>query len=198
MHKIKKENIYIIIITFLLVGIHTVQYILSGYSFPILLRVVMYAIFGLSVLFIGKKALYIDLIIFSLIAAYFNSFINFTSFFVILMSCRIYRQTESWVLMLYAINQSIAMMVQNYEISHLIIHFLTCAFFYIIYFYINKPKLLDLTEDERAILEEMKNGKLQKEITLFSKNIVTKKLQDAKTRNHIATTEELLAKYSVE
>ena len=43
--------------------------------------------------------------------------------------------------------------------------------------------------------ESLWSGKQQKEIDFFSKNTVTKKIRQAKERNHCLTNEELLLKY---
>lgn len=193
-----KDRLYLVIITLCLTAYHTWQYVMSGYRLNALLRVVMYLVFAVTTFFLGKKALYTNLIIFALVASYFNSFINFTSFFVILLSCRINRKTETKLLILYAVNESIALMIQHYEISHLIIHALTCLFFYQIYFYINKPAGLELTEDEIKILEELNEKKLMKACTSFSKNTMTQKLQEARKRNNISTNAELLAEYNMQ
>lgn len=68
-------------------------------------------------------------------------------------------------------------------------------FFYLIYFFINRPKVLELEEDEELIIKELAKGKLQKEITLYSKNIIKEKIDHAKIRNHIMSTDELVTLY---
>jgi hypothetical protein len=91
----------------------------------------------------------------------------------------------------------IALLVQDKEITHLLIHFATCAFFYVVYFYINDNKL-NLTEDEIKILEELKEKKMLKCCDSFSKNILTQKLKQARDRNGIDTNAELLARYNIQ
>ncbi len=62
-----------------------------------------------------------------------------------------------------------------------------------------KPSLLkrklDLTVDETSILEELSNGKQQKEIEQFSQNTVSRKLKKARERNGVATTDELIKRF---
>lgn len=54
---------------------------------------------------------------------------------------------------------------------------------------------LNLTLDEIYILEELAKGKQQKEIRKFSKNTVTKKLKQARIRNKLTSTAELMLMY---
>lgn len=199
-----KENIKsfftdeIRIITFLatsiLCGYHIYQFITIQNPICIL-RIIMYGILSISVFMIGLKITYLILIILAYISCYFNSFVNFTGFFVLLLACRMNRRSEKWLLALYVMNESVALIYQHKEISHLLIHIITCVFFYMIYFFVNKPKILELEEDEEEIIKEMACGKLQKEITLYSKNVIKEKLDHAKIRNHILSTDELITLY---
>ncbi len=62
-----------------------------------------------------------------------------------------------------------------------------------------KPsKTLNLKEDERYILDQLRAGKLQKEIEGYSEQSITAKLKNARERNMCESTAELLAKYTVE
>ena len=199
MNKLKSlfsDNVRIIacLSSLALCGYHVYQYFLIGNNICFL-RIAMYLILALTIFMFSFRIMYLELIIMALIASYFNSFINFTQFFVILLACRMYRKSENWLLALYALNESVALMIQGKNISHLIIHLLTCIFFYMIYFFINKPKVLDLKPDEEEIVKQLAAGKLQKQIDLYSKNIIKDKLDHAKDRNHIIDTEKLVFLY---
>lgn len=199
MNKLKSlfsDNVRIIacLSSLALCGYHVYQYFLIGNNICFL-RIAMYLILALTIFMFSFRIMYLELIIMALIASYFNSFINFTQFFVILLACRMYRKSENWLLALYALNESVALMIQGKNISHLIIHLLTCIFFYMIYFFINKPKVLDLKPDEEEIVKQLAAGKLQKQIDLYSKNIIKDKLDHAKDRNHIIDTDELVFLY---
>ena len=199
MNKLKSlfsDNVRIIacLSSLALCGYHVYQYFLIGNNICFL-RIAMYFVLSLTIFMFSFKVMYLELIIMSLVASYFNSFINFTQFFVILLACRMYRKSEIWLLALYALNESVALMIQGKNISHLIIHLLTCIFFYMIYFFINKPKILDLKPDEEEIVKQLAAGKLQKQIDLYSKNIIKDKLDHAKDRNHIIDTDELVFIY---
>ena len=65
-------------------------------------------------------------------------------------------------------------------------------------FKVNKPSTLNLTDDERKILDELLAGKMQKEIDLFSPQTITAKIKSARERNLCDTTPELLTMYSAE
>lgn len=196
LHSFKNDIIRLLafLTSVILCGYHVWQYIQFDSSICIL-RIAIYGVTSLTILLLGMKALYFILIILALLASYFNSFVNFTGFFVVLLACRMNRRSEYWLLTIYGINESVALMYQGKDISHLLIHLLTCLFFYVIYFYINKPKALELKEDEELIIKELAAGKLQKEIDIYSKNIIKEKLDHAKIRNHIASTEELVMIY---
>lgn len=192
----KNDNIRIVtfLISLLLTGYHIFQYFSTSNSICFL-RIAIYGIISLVILLLGFSAMYFILIFLALLTCYFNSFVNFTQFFVLLLACRMNRRSEKWLLAIYGINESIALMIQGKDISHLLIHLLTCVFFYLIYFFINKPKVLLLEKDEEEIIKQLAEGKLQKEIDLYSKNIIKQKLDFAKIRNHIISTDELVTLY---
>lgn len=54
---------------------------------------------------------------------------------------------------------------------------------------------LHLTQDEAYILDELSRGKQQKEIARWNKNTVSKKLKQARERNHVLSNAELLLIY---
>ena len=189
-----KVRFLILISTLLLTCYHIYQFFTTDNPICIL-RISIYVILSLIILLFNTKGMYFALIILSLVTSYFNSFVNFTQFFVLLIACRMNRKSEKWLLGVYALNESVALMLQNKDISHLIIHALTCFFFYMAYFYVNKPKKLVLLTDEEEIIKQLAEGKLQKEITLYSKNIIKEKLDHAKIRNHVIDTNELVTLY---
>lgn len=191
-----KSRLILCLLTLFLTVLHVCQFINSNYNLNCLLRICIYFLGVIGIALFGKKALFVVLIVSSLVASYFNSFVNFNSFFVILLSCRLYRKTEKYLLLIYVVNEIVALIIQDKQITHLIIHLLTCMFFYVIYFYVNE-KTLKLTNDEVKILQELKEKKMLKCCDSFSKNILTQKLKIARERNNIDTTAELLAMFSM-
>lgn len=80
---------------------------------------------------------------------------------------------------------------------NVIIYFSICILiFVLIYFYPKYTKInLNLTDDEKYILDEVIKGKQLKEIDKFSKNTITSKLTTAYKRNNLINKEELIFLY---
>lgn len=183
-------------LSFALLMFHGYQFVISNFSYLCLFRAVFFFLVIPATIFFGRQAVYFMLIIFSIVISYFNPFNNYTGFFCLLMSCIITNRRKNILLALYALNEAFALIMQNCEIHHIGIHILTCAFWYVLYFYITKKKVaLNLTDSEIKILDELIAGKQQKEIDFFNKNTITKKLLNARLRNGCKTTNELLFKY---
>lgn len=83
---------------------------------------------------------------------------------------------------------------------HLFAHFIGCMMLYLTVYklrYQNDTKFRkheepELTFDEKIILQELLQGKQQKEIEQFSPNTVTTKLKQARERNGVKTTDDLI------
>lgn len=102
---------------------------------------------------------------------------------------------------LYLVNVFAAYTMKRLGITPFAIHLIYCVMFYtkITYvFAVNKPERLNLTDDEKKILDELLAGKMQKEIELFSPQTITQKIKNARERNICETTAELLSLYSAE
>lgn len=175
---------------------HLCQFVLSNFNSKCLVRLVFFFAIAPATFFFGRNAVYFMLILFSIVASYLNSFNNYTSFFCLLMSCILVHRNRYVLLSVYALNITAALISQKCEITHIAIHILSCVFWYILYFHINRRRVsLDLTDSEARILDELVAGKQQKEIEFCNKNTVTKKLHNARERNGCKTTNELLFKY---
>ncbi|MBO7735103.1 MAG: hypothetical protein J6S67_21245 [Methanobrevibacter sp.] len=101
-------------------------------------------------------------------------------------------------LIIYFLNVFTALAFRKNEILTLGIHFLNCFLFYTCAKYLFAsitPATLMLTDDERLVLRELSNGKLQKEIVEFSENQVTQILKNAMSRNRCKSKAELLQKF---
>lgn len=196
----KNDNITVQIMYVLiaLFGLHFYQYFNSGFSLNCLYRVVYFGVSIVFTLIFGKKASYVTLVAFSFTAEYLNTFNNYTSLFCILMAVRMFKSTEKFLIPLYFMNTVFSLIYQNKNISHIAIHLLTAFLFYLLFYYERKEAEKDfffVTEDEMKILEEMRKGKQLKELDLFNKNTITKKLKQARGRNRCATNSELLCEY---
>lgn len=131
---------------------------------------------------------------------------NYSAFLVICIVCLYRPQWKRIILAAYFVLVSIAFALNTESICHYIIHLIRCSYFFFVFYHVIHRRFeriigtdnttgLELTEDEINILEQMISGKKQKEVTGFSINTVTKKLNNAKIRNNIGTTQELIFRY---
>lgn len=99
---------------------------------------------------------------------------------------------------IYLANVFIAYSLKRLGITPFLIHIVYCVMFSVkvkYIFVVHTPDMLNLTDDEKLILDELAKGKLQKEIDLFSQQTISQKLKYARERNMIETTADLIAKY---
>ena len=118
-----------------------------------------------------------------------------------LITCGANPKMNKFAQFAYLINVFIAFTLKRLGIVPFVIH---CVYIYMFktklqyVFKVNKPSKLNLTDDERKILDELLTGKMQKEIDLFSPQTITAKIKSARERNLCDTTPELLTLYSAE
>lgn len=132
---------------------------------------------------------------------YFNTFYNYTSFLFVLFAIYCTPRASKPALIIYALNVFIALAIKGSAILTLGIHGLNCFLFYVCARYLFQAiaqTSLMLTDDERLVLTELADGKLQKQIEAFSPNTVTKLLKNAMTRNKCKTKAELLHRFIAE
>lgn len=102
---------------------------------------------------------------------------------------------------LYYIAVTAAFIINQEALPEFLIHAARSAWFILTLNFMlkrgNKPATLELTADERAILQELAAGKQQKELDLFSKNTITKKLKDARERNNATSNDELITRFKM-
>lgn len=145
-----------------------------------------------------RKGFATGLLLYACVLLYFNNFYNYTSFVFILLAAFCFPKIKTPALILYALNLSVALAVKGCAIHTIGIHVINCAIFYFCMSFVYTParnKLLRLTDDERSVLAELADGKLQKQIEAFSPNTVTKLLKNAQDRNQCRTKTELLHRY---
>lgn len=140
----------------------------------------------------------VSILLYACVLLYFNNFFNYTSFLFVLFAIYATPKLQKTALMLYSICVFVIFGVKGYAIMTLGIHGLNCFLFYACarYLFAAVPHItLLLTDDERTVLEELAQGKLQKQIEDFSPNTVTKLLKNAQERNKCSTKTELLHRY---
>ena len=163
-------------------------YIRAGFCFVI----------ALSTFIFLRKGFAITILLYSYVLLYFNRFFNYTSFLFVLFAIYTLPKIKHLALTLYALNLFTAFAIKEYSILTLGINGLNCVLFYTCakYLFAAIPQTtLLLTDDERHVLEELKSGKLQKQIKEFSQNTITKLLKNAMDRNLCKTKTELLNRY---
>ena len=190
----------IIIIHLLLVFFHCAYSFFTDY-WQCYVRAGFCFLIAASTFLFLRKGFAITIALYAYVLLYFNRFFNYTSFLFVLFAIYSYSKIEKPALILYALNLFIAFAVKNYEILTLGINGLNCILFYTLAKYLFATRVqtvLLLTDDEHTVLEELANGKLQKEITDFTENRVTQILKNAMSRNLCKSKAELLQKYIAE
>lgn len=178
---------------------HFLQLINLDYIYNPIVKLIFHALFPFGVFLFGRSGIYIQLFLYANIEQYFLPYNNFNGFFITLLFCKMYKKWLKFAVFFYITNASVTLALQGNKPIYVLIHFATCIFFYYIYYAVNNKNIniedFSITEDEEKILKELAKGKQQKEIDFFNKNTVTKKIRQAKERNHCLTNEELLLKY---
>lgn len=206
----KKDNVLFdtSILTLVFIILYTIKGFVEGFNISIILYIVINLVYFPIVLIWKRKffCLYHIAYAYILIAtiALKKTFLynNFTAYFIILSICIIKPKWRYPALGIYFSLATIAFSIHDSPLIAFLIHISRAMYYYTIFHYFiftrfseKKEVLLNLKNDEFEILKQMAAGKKQKEIEGFSINTVTKKLVQAKTRNNIDTTQELLIKF---
>lgn len=195
-----KVLLSVILIHVLLIFFHCAYSFFTDYPQCYVRAGFCFLIAASTILFL-RKGFAVTIAIYAYVLLYFNRFFNYTSFLFVLFAIYSYPRIEKPALVLYAINLFVSFAVKNYAIMALGINALNCILFYTLAKYLFATRIqaiLLLTDDERIVLEELANGKLQKEIEQFSQNKVTSIIKNAMARNNCRTKTELLNKYITE
>lgn len=190
-----------------LLACHVWQFFDSGYMFQPLTRIVLYPALIISVFFFGRNAILYVFLIFGYVTALDVTFENYTPFIVVVLFCFIkgkepVSKNKGFYILhlgLYALCALISCQRHDKDASHIVIHFVNCAWIYlVVYFFIKKGKPkrhLKLDDVQMRILKELSEGKMQKEIDFVNKNTVTNKIHDALIENNLMTKEQLLMRF---
>lgn len=170
-----------LIILFLL-PIDVYQFIDSGFLVEPLLRCIFEVVLAFSLLLVGEKCVVMELLVFSLVLVQFITFKEYTPF-IIICFCGIIRKNKITflfpVLNCYFIDVVIVCMRHEKTPLHLIRHFIICFVIFciiqLLFYFLRRDKPLDLTDEERKILDSLVvHGLKQKEIEGFKQNTVAK------------------------
>jgi len=199
-----KEEKYlgrILVIHFVLILLHfmtTEQYDIHYYAD---LRVGGCALIILVSFLFGRKGYAFAILTYSCSLVYVNTFYNYGSAFFLIIAYSAYPKIKPQAIIIFMVN-----MLNSFNMQMLpptSAGFQIC--YWLMYEYLKewlftvKPAVkLKLTDDERKILDELVDGKLQKEIELFSPQTITAKVKSARERNLCETTAELISMYTNE
>ena len=206
----KKEMIFIILsCTFSF--LHALGYawlgVKEGFNFCV------YAMILLDLLYIpcatikSVKLFPIYLVVFSCALVFITAFIqselfnNYSALLCLFVGVIIYPKLKNVFMGLYLIVSSVAFCLAGDPVFYLVIHFSRALWIFALYDFIiyakydRKPVIL--FDEEREILEQLVNNKQQKEVELngLCERTIRRRLDAAKKRNGLKTTEELKELY---
>ena len=196
-----KELCLIFFLHLLLIGLHIYENYVGSIEYYWYLRAGGCGLISLGIFFFGRKGLAYALLIFSCVLIYVNNFYNYATIFFMLIAVGANPKLKKAAPIIYILNVFVAFTLKRLGIVPFVIHSIYIIMFqkklqYV--FKINKPNKLNLTDDERKILDELVKGKMQKEIDLWSEQTVSAKIKSARERNLCDSTNDLLTQYRME
>jgi hypothetical protein len=182
----------------LLIALHVYENYVGNIEYHWYLRAGGCGLISFCIFFFGRKGLAWALMIYACVLVYINNFYNYATIFFMLVAIGADPKLKKVAPLVYLLNVFIAFTIKRFGITPFSIHLVYCLMFYTkigYVFAIHKPETLNLTQDEKNILEELAKGKMQKEIDLFSQQTISGKLKNSRERNLLETTADLIIKY---
>ena len=196
-----KELTKILFLHLLLIVLHYYEYRTSEIEYYWYLLAGGCGLIALGIFFFGRKGLAYGLLIFSCTLVYVNTFYNYATIFFMLIAVGANPKLKKVAPWIYLTNVIISFTLKNLNIVAFCIHIVYTFMFDIkinYIFAVNRPEKLNLTNDERKILNELAKGKLQKQIDFCSEQTVSAKVKAARERNLCENTNDLVNKYKAE
>lgn len=193
-----KELAMILLLHLLLIVLHVYENYVGNIEYHWYLRAGGCGLISIGIFFFGRKGLAYGLFIYSCTLVYINNFYNYATIFFMLIAIGANPKMRKFAPVVYLVNVVISYTMKRLGIIPFLIHVVYVFMFYIkirYVFSVNKPQKLNLTDDEKKILDELAAGKMQKQISLFSEPTISHKIKNARERNMCETTSELLEKY---
>lgn len=164
---------------------------------------VFHATFPLIALFFGGKGIWLSYFVYTNIHALNMTYDNLTCIAIIslLFTFTPELNLKQGIAMttFYLTDVFVVASLHDKTPWHIYVHLLRCSAFCLAMWYlkvtVQKKSELKLLPDERKILEQLAEGKQQKEVQGFSESTVSRKLQKAADRNKLST-EELKMRFS--
>ena len=201
--RLKEDKILgmILYLHLILAACHFLHSYMSDIQYHADLRFAGCILVSLLIFFFGRIGLAFGFTIYACALIYVNTFYNYGSIFFMLIAVGAYPKIKRIAVIIYLVNVVTSFTLQKLMPFSVAIHVVYMILFYICTRYVyrvNTPEKLTLTEDERKILDLKLEGKMQKEIDLYSQQTITQKIKNARERNLCETTDELMAKYRQE
>ena len=196
-----KKLLLIFFLHLLLIALHVYENYVGNIEYHWYLRAGGCGLISFCIFFFGRKGLAWALMIYACVLIYINNFYNYATIFFILVAIGADPKLKKVAPLVYLLNVFIAFTMKRLGITPFSIHLVYCLMFYTkigYVFTIHKPETLNLTHDEKQILEELAKGKMQKEIDLYSQQTISGKLKNARERNLLETTADLVQKFKSE
>ena len=196
-----KHLLIILVLHLILAACHLTFNLFSDIQYHAEFRAAGCILIALFIFLFGRRGMSYAFLIYACSLIYLNTFYNYGTIFFLLIAYGAYPKIKWPAIIIYALNVFVSFSLKKLIPIAVLIHFIYLGLFVLITISIYKvkpSKTLKLKEDEIYILNELKAGKLQKEVERYSQQSVTAKLKNARERNMIETTSELLAIYSKE
>lgn len=186
---------FIILIIHVLLAFFHLVYSFRTEHWQCYVRAAFCLFIAVSIFLFQRPGFSVSILLYAYTLLYFNNFYNYTSFVMLIFAIITTPKLTVPALIIYGANLIPALVYRQNEIPTIGIHVLNCTWIVaFIEFVVLKKKTnkLQLTDDERSVLSQLAEGKLQKEVEPFTQNQVTKLLQNAMARNMCKTKTELL------
>jgi len=165
------------------------------------LRVAGCALIILTSVLFGRKGFAFAILTYACSLVYVNSFYNYGSVFFLVIAYSAFPKIKPQATVIFMLNMLCSFNMQRLPSTSAgfqICYWLMYNFYKEWLFNVKPAATLKLTDDERMILNELIEGKMQKEIDLYSPQTITAKIKSARERNLCETTAELLSMYTTE
>lgn len=200
---IKKEKYLgrIIIIHVVLILLHIMTTMQYDIDYHADLRVAGCTLIILISSLFGRKGYALAILTYPCALVYINSFYNYSSALYLIIAYSAYPKIKPQAIILFMLNMLYSFSLQRLpptSAGFQICYWLMYENLKLWLFTVNPAVTLKLKDDERKILDQMLEGKLQKEVDLYTPQTVTAKVKAARERNLCETTQELLTLYTTE
>ena len=189
------RGFFIIFIIHLLLAFFHLVYSFRTEHWQCYVRAAFCLFIAVSIFLFLRPGFSVSILLYAYTLLYFNNFYNYTSFVMLIFAIIATPKFTIPALIIYGANLIPALVYRQNELPTIGIHVLNCTWITVFIKFVvfkKKAKSLQLTDDERTVLLQLAEGKLQKEVEPFTQNQVTQILKNAMNRNMCKTKQELL------